>query len=497
VQPQEAQLSDFVQEQGVQEQGVQEQEPGETTRQMQPVAGLGSSNAGAQSDVTGVLSETSENLEGTESAEFGRLMQERKARKKKRLIRRIIIAVVIAALVLGFIVYNALRPAAGSGASAAPTAAVEQGLFIDQVNSTGSIEPISSTVVAPEVDGTIGEVKVQEGANVNAGDVLFTINNDKLDQDVNQADLALRAAQSSLNGAQAQVKQINTSIANARRQGGTQGDAAASAAGEQLPAAQSGVDSAQIAVQQAQATYDQAAAQLGKRTATAPVAGTILTMSAVPGTAVSAAGTAAASGSGKPLCQISDLSRMKVNVNVNELDITKIAKDQAAKVTFSAVPGLTLDATVDTIASTTSASQGDSANLAAGAGSQGSGSTGYAVRLVIPSPDPRLKPGMTANVKITTKRIDNTLMVPISAITDDGKGESYVMLETNADTHESKRVNVKVKDKNSTKAAVDGNLKKGDKVVASGSANSAEGSSGTDGSATVGSASEAPLEKVR
>jgi HlyD family secretion protein len=223
------QLIDFVQEQGVQKQDAQEQEPGETTRQMQPVVGLESGNAGAQSDVTGVLSESSENLEGTESAEFGRLMQERKARKKKRLIRRIIIAVVIAALVLSFIVYNALRPAAGSGASAAPTAAVEQGLFIDQVNSTGSIEPISSTVVAPEVDGTIGEVKVQEGANVNAGDVLFTINNDKLDQDANQADLALRAAQSSLNGAQAQVNQINTSIANARRQGGAQGDAAASA----------------------------------------------------------------------------------------------------------------------------------------------------------------------------------------------------------------------------------------------------------------------------
>jgi HlyD family secretion protein len=428
-------------------------------------------------------------------ADFGRLMQERKVRKKKRLTRRIIIAVVIAALVLGFIVYNALRPAAGSGANAAPTATVEQGRFIDQVSSTGSIEPISSTVVAPQVDGTIGEVKVQEGANVNAGDVLFTINNDKLDQDANQAYFALQAAQSSLNAAQAQVGQINTSVANARRQGGAQGDAAASAAGEQLPAAQSGVDSAQIAVQQAQATYDQAAAQLDKRTVTAPVAGTILTMSAVSGATVSAAGTAAASGNGKPLCQISDLSRMKVNVNVNELDITKIAKDQAAKVTFSAVPGLTLDATVDTIASTTS--QGDSSDSAAGAGSQGSGNTGYAVRLIIPSPDPRLKPGMTAGVKITTKNIDDTLMVPISAITDDNRGGSYVMLETNADTHELKRVGVKVKDKNSTKAAVDGNLKKGDKVVVAAGASGVEGSSGADGSATVGSASEAPLEKVR
>lgn len=404
--------------------------------------------------------------ENAEVAEFNRLMRERETRKKKRVVHRIIAVAVVSVLIIGFMVVHAIITPSDGGVSPVSTATVERGHFVDQVSSTGSIEPINSTVVAPQIDGTIGEVKVQEGATVNAGDVLFTINNDKLDSDVNQADLALRAANSNLNAAQQQVNQINATIGQARNQDGEEGQAAADDAAGQLPAAQSGVESAQVAVQQAQATYDEAVAQANKRTVTAPVSGTVLTMSAVPGAAIGASsdGSSTSAGAdGKPLCQIADLSQMKVNVNINELDITKVAKDQSAKVTFSAVPGLTLDAKVDTIASTTSQLADSSAG-----GQSGNGGVGYAVRLIIPAPDPKLKPGMTASVKITMQSIDNALMVPLAAIVDEGKESSAVMLETNAETHEFKRVRVTVKAKNNTKAVVEGNVSKGDVIMLDG-----------------------------
>ena len=404
--------------------------------------------------------------ENAEVAEFNRLMRERETRKKKRVVHRLIAVAVVAVLIIGFMVVHAIITPSDGGVSPVSTATVERGHFVDQVSSTGSIEPINSTVVAPQIDGTIGEVKVQEGATVNAGDVLFTINNDKLDSDVNQADLALRAANSNLNAAQQQVNQINATIGQARNQDGEEGQAADDDAAGQLPAAQSGVESAQVAVQQAQATYDEAVAQANKRTVTAPVSGTVLTMSAVPGAAIGASsdGSSTSAGTdGKPLCQIADLSQMKVNVNINELDITKVAKDQSAKVTFSAVPGLTLDAKVDTIASTTSQLADSSAG-----GQSGNGGVGYAVRLIIPAPDPKLKPGMTASVKITMQSIDNALMVPLAAIVDEGKESSAVMLETNAETHEFKRVRVTVKAKNNTKAVVEGNVSKGDVIMLDG-----------------------------
>lgn len=94
--------------------------------------------------------------------EFGRLMKERRVTKKKRLIRRIVIAVVVVALIIGLMVWRAMSSSVAGGDVSVSTATVERGRFVDKVSSTGSVEPISSTVVAPQIDGTIGEVKVQE-----------------------------------------------------------------------------------------------------------------------------------------------------------------------------------------------------------------------------------------------------------------------------------------------------------------------------------------------
>lgn len=449
----------------------------------EPAAGKDKNGEGAELDADGQPMDA-------QTAEFSRLMRERKARKKKRLIRRLVAVVVVVLVVVGFVVWRNVKSDASDGMMVTPTSQVEQGTFEEKVSASGSIEPISSTVVTPQIDGTIGEVKVQEGSTVNAGDVLFTINNDQLDQDVDKAALALRVAQTGLRSAQTQVNQLNEQIA-AGEQDEDQYDAAVAAA-DQLPAAQNAVESAQLDVQQAQAAYDQAVAATNKRTVTAPVSGTILTMNAVSGASVGGSSSdGSSSGSGSQLCQIADLSRMKVNVSVNETDIIKIAKDQTAKVTFSAIPDLELDATVDTIASTTSAPSDMSV-------SGGSSGNGYAVRLIIPSPDPRLKPGMTASVKIITQKIDDTLLVPASALVDDGDGGQSVMVETDPETHASKSVKVEVKAKNGAKAAVEGKLKAGDTVIlAGGSGTSADASPDDMNVVTMGAASATDIERVR
>jgi HlyD family secretion protein len=74
--------------------------------------------------------------------------------------------------------------------------------------------------------------------------------------------------------------------------------------------------------------------------------------------------------------------------------------------------------------------------------------------------------------------MDNAVMVPATALDTDKSGKSFVKVETNATTQEFKRVNVNVTAKNDTKAAVEGNLAKGDKVMINASqAESADGES--------------------
>lgn len=82
------------------------------------------------------------------------------------------------------------------------------------------------------------------------------------------------------------------------------------------------------------------------------------------------------------------------------------------------------------------------------------GSPTFAVDIMIDAPDPRLKPGMTAEVSLTTQKLENVVMVPMTALlTDDGE-TYYVNLETDPETHATERLDVRVVAKNDDYAVV-------------------------------------------
>jgi HlyD family secretion protein len=109
----------------------------------------------------------------------------------------------------------------------------------------------------------------------------------------------------------------------------------------------------------------------------------------------------------------------------------------------------------------------------------------YAVELLIPQPDARVKPGMTASVSIVTNSLDDALIVPTSALTDNGDGTGSVNVETDAESHTSRTVSVTIVAKSGSQAAVTGDLKEGDVLVVSGGTVD----SGETGDATVTDAS--------
>jgi HlyD family secretion protein len=228
------------------------------------------------------------------------------------------------------------------------------------------------------------------------------------------------------------------------------------------------VDSAQLALETAQSAYNDAVATADKRTVTAPASGTVVVMNAVEGAAVgsgagagAAATATAAIGSSGSLITIGDLSQMTVSVQVNEMDISKVSVGQAARATFSALPNVELDATVTRIATVSSA---DASSAMPG---YGGNIVTYAVDLLIPNPDPSLKPGMTASVTISSTDIPDALMLPLSAV--DGEGDqAMVGVVTGQDdsgfpTTEARHITVLAS--NGTMAAVEGDIAEGDEVV--------------------------------
>lgn len=378
------------------------------------------------------------------------------AHRKKRRRRNIVIGIVAACAVLGVLVWTVTSQQTASSPEepALQTTPVMRGEFKDEVKASGNVQPMSSVVVTPEVDGIISEVFVSEGDYVEAGTTLLTIRNDSLDKAVREADIQLRSAKTQLSSAK---ENYNTAY---KAYYADQTDLAT------VNSAADAVDSAQLALETAQSAYDDAVATADKRTVTAPASGTIVVMNAVEGAAVgSGAGAGAAatvsSGASGALITIGDLSQMTVSVQVNEMDISKVSVGQAARATFSALPNVELDATVTRIATVSSA---DASSALSG---YGGNVVTYAVDLLIPNPDPSLKPGMTASVTISSTDIPDALMLPLSAV--DGEGDqAMVSVVTGQDdsgfpTTEARHVTVLAS--NGTMAAVEGDIAEGDEVV--------------------------------
>ena len=462
---------------------------------------------------TGEGTDATTQLDPAEQEAYAQLKRMRAERRRKRLIKRGIVAGIVVVLVAGFLVWRNVSATQAAPTVQVVTQPVTRGPFTSKVTGSGSIKPISSTVVSPVIDGTIESVNVVAGQQVAAGDVLFTIKNDDLDRAVSEAERNVRSAQSALDQAKRGVSQANQQLKDAKSAKATaeraakqaQSAAAAapdaqatpvdtssakeavSSAEQAVSTANEQVESAQTQLETANDSLAKAREQADQRTVRAPVAGSVIELNAQPGAALGQLGATAAQGGGSgALCQIADLSQMTVTVQVGEVDINKVAVDQKGTATFSAVTGASLEATVRSIATTSSS------DASPGYGYGGGGGVTYAVDLVIPAPDPRLKPGMTADVSIVTQSIDSALIVPSAAVTDLGDGTGTLSVEDDAETHEGHEVLVKVLATNGSETAVEPTagslLAEGENVIVSGA--EAASISG-DGAASAGGSADA------
>lgn len=423
---------------------------------------LGASSTNAL-DVIGAVSAAG--ADPTADEAYAKLKERRAERRRKKIRRRVIAGVVVLAVVLLAVGATILLSRQPEQNMEPVTDAVTRGTFTTEVDAKGSLQPLSSTVATSEVDGTIAEVRVAEGQAVKKGDVLFTVKSDAVDQSVDAAAKALNSAKASQKDAyNAYNQQVDAYNAD---------DSGMAS----LPD-KSTLSAADSAVAQAQEDYNQVVADAdAKRQVRAQSDGTVITMNAKVGAMV---GPRAQTGT-DPLVQVADLSQMKVRIQVDEKSIEKVARDQAATITFPALEGVSLAGTVTNIASISS--------TATDAGSYDGGGSGvtYAVDVLIPQPDPRLKSGMTAQVSLTIEKIDDALMVPVMALQSDDGEHYYVNVETDASTHAYEQRDVTVKTRNDDLAVVEpGSVDEGDVLVISGGMSADDGSGSTGAAAADG-----------
>jgi HlyD family secretion protein len=162
-----------------------------------------------------------------------------------------------------------------------------------------------------------------------------------------------------------------------------------------------------VAQQRANVSTNQT--NLSKGTIYAPVTGVVLSRQVEPGQTVAASFNVAT------LFTIAeDLSRMKLEVKVDEADVGELREGAPATFTVDAYPGRVFPATVTRVDLGANATpQVNSAGATAAANST---VVAYTAVLTVTNPDLLLKPGMTATATITVAHRANVLLAPNAAL---------------------------------------------------------------------------------
>ncbi len=191
------------------------------------------------------------------------------------------------------------------------------------------------------------------------------------------------------------------------------------------------LEQAKLAVQTAQENLD--AAKL-----TAPFDGTVTEVSGMVGDQVSP---------GTKAFRIDDLSQMKVDVQVSEVDINSVQVGQSVTLTFDAIAGKAYTGKVVEVAR---------------AGDAVQGAVNFTVTVALTDTDASVKPGMTAAVTITVRQINNVLLVPNRAVRlVDSQRVVYILRNGQAE-----QVNVTLGASSDTMSeVVSTNLKAGDLII--------------------------------
>jgi RND family efflux transporter MFP subunit len=301
------------------------------------------------------------------------------------------------------------------------TAVVEQRDIRFSVPAAGEISPAEQVSVKPEINGRIEKLPVDIGDEVKAGDLLFSLD-----------DKELRNEKASR---QTEIERAKLQLAQAERNFKRAGELFEEnlISRELFENAKTEFDLAKNALERSQRELAIVDERLTKTQILAPFDCTILTRPVSMGQAVSGSG---GFNSGTEVLTIADLNNLVINAHINQADIIRLRQDQEVDVAVEAVAGLNVVGRVERIAPQATIRN----NI-----------KGFAVRILLKDVDKRIRPGMTANIKIPVASADNVVAVPLAGVFSERdpetyKTERYVYVKTGEDQYERRPVTIGVAD---------------------------------------------------
>lgn len=300
-----------------------------------------------------------------------------------------------------------------------------------EVSATGTVVPrVGAQVkVGPRVSGKLEHLYVKVGDKVEKGQVLAVVEQKDLQANVERMESQVKDAEASLAYSKANYQRISKLY----DEGVVSIDS--------LDAAKKALDSANAQLKSAKAQLDYSKIQLSYATITAPISGTIGSVSTQEGE------TVAASLSAPTFVTILDLSRLEVDAYVDEVDIGKIKVGDKATFSVDAYPDKNWDAKVEAIYPDATIKD----NVVY-----------YATILSIEDNyEGFLRPQMTASVTIHLDTLSGVLAIPSKAIKKEN-GVPFVLVK---EGEKSVKRQISLGRESGDLVEVKGGLSLGDKVL--------------------------------
>ena len=278
------------------------------------------------------------------------------------------------------------------------TAPVDRGTIEQTITATGTVNPVKTVQVGTYVSGPILAIDVDFNSPVKKGQRVAKIDPASFTSKVSQADATLATNRAKVEKSRAdlalkhlQYERNKTLLA---RNLIAQNDLDTAKSNADQAVAQLALDEA--SVKQGQASLDEASVNLAYTDIISPVDGVVVSRN------VDVGQTVAASFQTPTLFLIAeDLTKMQVDTNVSESDVGRAAEGQPATFTVDAYPGMPFHGVVAQVRNAPITVQ----NVVT-----------YDVVIAVDNPKLELKPGMTANVTVTTAKRDDALRVPVRAL---------------------------------------------------------------------------------
>jgi len=321
--------------------------------------------------------------------------------------------VAIGVVLLALLLKSCFGPKPDAGYSTQPA---ERGNLTVTVSATGKLAPTNQVTVGSQLSGLVTKVVVDVNDRVTAGQPLALIDPAQIDDQIRQQQAQIAANQAQVNQAQATVAESRAQLARLEEVYKLSGGRVPSGTELQTGRANyqraiAALKVAQANVTAARATLAQSQTQRARAIIRSPVNGVVLARQVDPGQ------TVAASFSTPTLFVIAeDLSKMKLEVAVDEADVGEVKLGQKANFTVDAFPGKTFPATISRVDLGSNLTVSAASSTTTTTTSTTGQVVSYAADLTVENPTLQLRPGMTATADIVTSDKQNVLLVPNAAL---------------------------------------------------------------------------------